>query len=61
MPKRFSGFIAIASSMCSGKTPHSASHSPVIGPGASAFARMSGARSRANVAVKPRIAAFAVE
>ena len=60
-PKRFMGFMALASSMCSGETPHSCSQLPEIGPGAKALTRMSGAMSRARAAVKPRIAPLAAQ
>jgi hypothetical protein len=52
-PKRFRGFIAFASSMCSGATPHSCSQLPEIGPGARALTRISGATSRARDVVSP--------
>src|SRR5690242_184370 len=55
------GFIAFASSMCSGATPHSCSQFPEIGPGASALTRISGATSRARAAVNPRIAPLAAQ
>ena len=59
--ERFIGFIAFASSMCSGATPHSCSQLPEIGPGASALTRISGATSRARDVVRPRMAPFAVQ